>query len=200
MPAVVITILVTLVFMLPNSQIIEWNMNIDLPDGPFENAVRKMEDTAMELTMFLTQIDTFGYYLMAMFVIAVIPGIGEELLFRGLLQNMIHRWSNNMHIGIWLAAILFGLFHFQFFGLIPRILLGALFGYLYVWSGSLIYPMIAHFVNNGFQVTMIYVMSLRGETYDLETESSAPWYLALLGVVALVFLLRFFSGQFKYTE
>lgn len=189
--------LISIVFMIPNSIIIDWNMNIDLPDGPFEDLLRGMEDTVLQLTNFLTEINSFSYYLLAMFVIAVVPGIGEELLFRGLLQNALHGWLKNKHVAIWLAAIAFGVLHFQFYGLVPRVLLGALFGYLYAWSGNLWYPIIAHFMNNGFMVTLIYLYKIGGTSYNIEDEQASPWWLAMLFTFVLVGLLYFFRKRFN---
>ena len=87
--------------------------------------------------------------LINMVMIGVIPAIGEEFLFRGALQKIFSEWTKNKHLGIWISAILFSAMHLQFYGFIPRMLLGALFGYTLLWTGSLWIPIFGHFVNNG---------------------------------------------------
>lgn len=85
-------------------------------------------------------------------VMAVCPAITEEFFFRGALQRLIGKWSHNPHLVIWSVAILFSAFHLQFYGFIPRMLLGAYFGYLLLWSRSIWVPVFAHFVNNATAV------------------------------------------------
>ena len=90
-------------------------------------------------------------------VIAIIPAIGEELFFRGYLQQKLIKWNRSPHIGIIITAILFSIIHFQFSGLIPRFILGVLLGYIFYWSSSLWIPIIAHFVNNAQVLIIAYV-------------------------------------------
>jgi hypothetical protein len=85
-------------------------------------------------------------------MIAILPALGEELLFRGLIQHLISRWFRNSHVAIFGTAFLFSFIHFQFFGFVPRFLLGLYFGYLLFWSGSLWLPIVAHLINNGLAV------------------------------------------------
>ena len=79
---------------------------------------------------------------------AILPAIGEELLFRGVFQRLLTEWTRNIHWGIILAALLFSFFHFEFYGFLPRFLLGVFFGYLFVWTSSIWVPILAHFTNN----------------------------------------------------
>ena len=100
--------------------------------------------------------DRKGGILFNLFMIALVPAIGEELLFRGVLQKIFSEWFRSHHIGIWVTAILFSLAHYQFHDFIPRIFLGALFGYLFIWTASIWVPVIAHFINNGVGVVYYY--------------------------------------------
>jgi len=102
-------------------------------------------------------------------MIAILPAIGEELLFRGVLQRIFANWTKNIHLGVWIAAILFSAMHMQFYGFLPRMMLGVLFGYLFVWSGSLLLPILCHFINNGSAVIYAYVA---GVDQFLEQEDS----------------------------
>ena len=143
-----------------NNLLAEWNSNIHLPDflGNVENWIRNMEEKATRLTEAFLRMDNFGSFLFNLVLIAVLPAIGEELMFRGAIQPLMQSWTRNVHAGIWITAFLFSFFHFQFLGFLPRLLLGAIFGYLFSWSRSLWLPVLAHFVNNGMAVTFYYVV------------------------------------------
>lgn len=189
-----ITPAIVIFFMGFNSVFIEWNASLDLPDflSDFESWARKTEDTATQLTMYLTSFDSFGQFLIGLVVIAIFPAIGEELVFRGLLQPELHKATHNSHAAIWISAILFSALHMQFFGFVPRVLLGALFGYLYLWSGNLLVPILAHFVNNGFAVLMLYLKKTSVAGIDLENPEAAPWPVALAFTLITFGLLYYF--------
>lgn len=147
----------------------QWNNEWVFPEV-FEIWARAQEDKMKEITIFLTEFRTFEQFLLGFIVIAILPGIGEELLFRGLLQNKFKQLFGNVHIAIWVTAIIFSAIHLQFYGFAPRMLLGAVFGYLYHWSGNLLYPMLAHFVNNGFTVLMMYLYQQQQVDIDIDAE------------------------------
>jgi uncharacterized protein len=197
-----ITVIVTIAFMLVNSPFIEWNASVYLPEflKGFEEWARTREDFATEVTEFLTTFDGTGQLLIGIFVIAVLPAIGEEFVFRGLLQPQLHKSTGNIHIAIWVSAFLFSAMHMQFFGLVPRMLLGGLFGYLYYWSGNLWIAMLAHFVNNGFAVTMLYFHQQGVSELDMNSTESAPWGLVVGASVVTFILLYFFKQQSTTTE
>lgn len=186
--AIIITGVIVISFMAVNSLFIEWNANIHFPEflKEFETWARAREKYAEEITKFLTVFNSTGEFLFAFLIIAILPGIGEELVFRGLLQPQLHRATGNAHVAIWISAILFSAIHMQFFGFVPRVLLGALFGYLYLWSGNLIIPMFAHFMNNGFSVLMLYLHQLGIVGIDIETTEAAPWP-AVIGFSIITF-------------
>lgn len=191
---VVVTVLVVIIFMIVNSVFIEWNANFDFPrfaDG-FESWAREREDTAAQLTELLTRFDSRGQLLLAIFIIAILPAIGEEIVFRGLIQNELYRGTRNIHVSIWFAAILFSAIHIQFFGFVPRLVLGALFGYLYFWSGNLVIAIIAHFVNNAMSVLALYFYQQGTLTFDVESPESAPMNLVVLSAALTGGLLYFF--------
>ncbi len=130
--------------------------------------------------------------LVNIFVIAIIPAIGEELLFRGVLQGLFIRWIKNVHAGIFITALLFGFFHFQFLSFLPRFYLGMVFGYLFYWTGSLWITMFAHFLNNGMAVMFYYFYygGITGRSMDdLGTPDSHQGYALLSLSVVLVILL-----------
>ena len=186
-------------FMGVNAVIIEWNIGWQLPEfmAGFESVVRKFEEAAKTQTEFLTTFDSNGQFLLALLVIAVIPGISEELLFRGFIQNLLNRITGSMHIAIWIGGFIFSLFHMQFYGLVPRMLLGVLFGYLYYWSGSLSLAMLAHFVNNAFTVIMMYMYQKGMISMDIQTEESASTLYALVSLVIFGAFVYGFKHYFK---
>jgi membrane protease YdiL (CAAX protease family) len=110
------------------------------------------EKTADNLINSLINTGNSGVLILNLLTIAFIPAIAEELIFRGVLQKIFGRLFKSGHAGIWFTAFLFSTVHFQFFGFVPRFILGLAFGYLYFWGGSLWLPVIAHFVNNAFPV------------------------------------------------
>lgn len=181
-------------FLIAISPITEWNMTFQFPEvlKEFGSWARVQEDKMMEMTKLLTNFDSSAEFILGLVVIAVLPGIGEELVFRGLIQNELWRSSKNVHVAIWLSAFLFSAIHMQFFGFIPRLLLGALFGYLYYWSGNLLIPIVAHFFHNGFTLTMIYLYNQGSIGVNIDSEESAPLFLvAICGVVTFVLLYYF---------
>ena len=180
-----------LAFPLAISPIQEWNAHLQFPDfmAGFEHWARQQEDLANSMTELVTNFDTVGELLIALLVMAVIAGIGEELVFRGMIQNELWRGSNNIHLAIWVSAFVFSAIHIQFFGFIPRLLLGALFGYLYYWSGNLIVPMVAHFVNNAFGVIMRYLYNIKVISTDVEEVDAAPWSVVIVCTIVAVLLI-----------
>lgn len=137
----------------------EINSRMSLPAflADVEKWMKESENRAASLTKGLLEMHSVSDMLFNVFMIALLPAIGEELLFRGIIQRLLSDWSKNIHAGIWISAVLFSAMHMQFYGFIPRMLLGALLGYLLVWSGSLWLPIIAHFINNASAVILMYL-------------------------------------------
>ncbi|MEI6899251.1 MAG: CPBP family intramembrane glutamic endopeptidase [Bacteroidota bacterium] len=123
----------------------------------FEDWMKSTEKEAADLTDAFLAVNSLKGLLVNLFMIAVIPAIGEELFFRGILQRLFGEWFKNRHVAILFTAFFFGAIHLQFYGILPRIFLGALFGYLYYWTGSLWLPIFAHFLNNGSAVIISFL-------------------------------------------
>lgn len=201
-----VVLLMVICFMGTNSIFIDWNAHVSFPDSlkDIEQWAREREDLAETITKFLTQFSNTSQFLIGLLVIAILPAIGEELAFRGMLQPQLHRTFGNAHIAVWTSAILFSAFHLQFFGFVPRMLLGALFGYLYYWSGNLWMSIFAHFVNNGFSVLMLYLRQQKVVEMDVESTDAAPWQAVVgftgLFVVLLIYYKRFFDRRVVHGE
>ena len=200
------TVIITFSFMVVNSIVVEWNQNLELPSflSWFESQAKSKEVQLQQLTEYLTNFEGTFQFIMGLIVIAVIPAIGEEFLFRGLLQNMFRKGFGNIHVAIWFTALLFGAFHFQFYGAFPRMLLGVLFGYIYYWSGHLSLAMIGHFVNNAFTLITLYLNSQGVIEYNITGDPELP-PLSLLLIFALIcgallFVLRNFYKSEPETD
>lgn len=191
-----LVILIVLVggFISFNSLFVYLNAHVQFPEAlaELERVLRAKEDELMKLTLFITDFANVKELLMGIFVIGIMAGIGEEYLFRGILQPKIHGYTGNVHVGIWVTAVIFSAIHLQFYGFLPRVMLGALFGYLYVFSGSLVYPILAHILNNTFTVFMVYGAKLDMVDFDLEEPTQLYWHYVLIGLAVFVVSARYF--------
>ena len=171
-----------------------WNQQMTLPAflEPLEQWMKTSEESAKVLTEQFMHTTTFGGLIINLLLMALLPALGEELTFRGVLQRLFtsrliasspHRLMP--HTAIWCSAILFSAIHMQFYGFVPRMLMGALFGYALVWTGSLWIPILMHFTNNAAAV-LLYFVSLRAgwdmEKMDAIGTNDTLW----LGVVSMV--------------
>jgi len=118
--------------------------------------MKTSEEQATLLTEKFLNIRTIQGLLFNILLISVIPAIGEELYFRGALQGVLREWKG-IRTSIWLTAIIFSTIHFQFYGFVPRMLMGAFFGYLLFWSENMWLPIVAHFTNNVIAVVFYYL-------------------------------------------
>ena len=171
-----------------------WNQQMSLPAflEPLEQWMKTSEESAKVLTEQFMHTTTIGGLIINLLLMAVLPALGEELTFRGVLQRLFQgskvsefQGSRVPHLAIWCSAILFSAIHLQFYGFIPRMLMGALFGYMLVWTGSLWIPILMHFTNNAMAV-LLYFVSLRVgwdmEKMDAIGTNDTLW----LGVVSMV--------------
>jgi hypothetical protein len=143
------------------------NSRLDFPHwlNGLESRIRAMEDSAGKLTELFLKSETMTDLAVNLLMIAILPAVGEEFLFRGVLQKLFISWTRNTHAGVILAAFTFSFIHFQFYGFIPRFLLGLYFGYLLVWSSSIWVPVTGHLINNGIAVVYYrYTIQPMGET------------------------------------
>ncbi len=134
------------------------NSNMQLPDSmhAIQEWMQEKENIAADLTNKFMQTKETSSYLVNLLVMALAPAIGEELLFRGLLTRWIAKLTKNIHINIIITSVIFSAFHLQFFGFIPRFLLGIILGYTYYYTQSLWSSILLHFVNNAVTVTIFF--------------------------------------------
>ncbi len=183
-----VVLMITLGAMFFNSLLLYWNAQLELPESmaDVESWMREMEVQLMEMTKFLTDFQTIPELLTGILVIGVFAGVGEEMFFRGVMQPKIKLYTNSAHWGIWLTAIIFSAIHVQFYGFVPRVFLGALFGYLYHYSGSLLYPIFAHIFNNGLTIIMIYLGNEGMVDFEMESTEAVSYPAALTGLLVLI--------------
>jgi membrane protease YdiL (CAAX protease family) len=191
--------LLILVIMPANSWIIDLNTKMHLPSflAGFESWAKAKEEALKKLTEYLTRFNSPGDFLLGLLIFGLIPAIGEELVFRGVVQRQLIRWFGNPHVGIWVTALIFGAIHLQFYGMLPRTLLGALLGYLYWWSGNIWVPILGHFMNNGFTVLLMFLLQIKVVNFDLDTTDAMPLPSILFSVLASAALLYYLHGQFR---
>ncbi|MES2417629.1 MAG: CPBP family intramembrane glutamic endopeptidase [Bacteroidota bacterium] len=195
--------IVGLVFllMLVSAPLMEWvnimNQKMVLPEflKSVEQWMRLKEDEGIVATQALLKMKDIPDLLVNTIVIALIPAVCEEFIFRGALQRTFLRWFKNPHLAIWTGAIIFSAIHIQFYGFFPRMLLGATFGYLYFWTGSIWYSVFAHFLNNAYAVCAAFYMQKNNLPMDQESTFSAAWYGYLISAILTLALLKFLKDK-----
>lgn len=135
-----------------------YNKMMTLPESlsELEQSMQAMENSAAALLERLMADHSPDVVIANFIVIAVAAGITEEFFFRGSLQQLVKKICHNRHVTVWITAFIFSFIHFQFYGFIPRMLLGALLGYIFLWSGNLWIPVIVHTLNNALSVALYY--------------------------------------------
>jgi len=177
---------------------LEWNQHLALPEflKGLENWMKESEDKAAGLIEAFMKMPEWSDLAVNLFIIGLLPAIGEEFLFRGLIQQLLKGFVRNTFFAILFTSILFSAIHLQFYGFFPRMMLGLLLGYLLEWSGSLWLPVLLHFLNNSIPVLMTW--------YDPQTDLDAVgigpgdgWQVVLSLVLSagLLFLIYRFSRQ-----
>jgi hypothetical protein len=146
-----------------------------------------MEESAMRLTRAFLETTSYGVLLLNLFMVAVLPAVGEELIFRGIIQKLFTNITGRVVWGVIIASALFSFFHFQFQGFIPRFALGMLFGYLYAWTGTIWLPIITHFVNNALATFGYFLISKGSIAPGAENIGgfSDIWLVGVLSFVAI---------------
>ena len=184
------------------------NSRVELPKSLefIEQILKSQEEAAAALTERFLQADTIGGLLINIGLMALLPALSEELSFRGTLQQIISKdqsgkaQSTKVHLAIWITAFIFSAIHMQFYGFVPRMLLGAMFGYVFVWSGSLWVPITMHFVNNGLAVLVYYLMGESENTKNIADTLGAgdTWYLGVVSIlITSLGLLIFYRRTHK---
>lgn len=203
-----VSIGVVLAFYLLSLPAMNWlvaiNESIALPSwmSGIEQWMRTTEDAAAATTAELLDINTLPKLLSSIFVVGLMAGLSEEMLFRGAMLRTMQDSRLGTHTVVWLVAIIFSAIHLQFYGFIPRMLLGVWLGYLLVWTRSLWVPIIAHTLNNSTVVLFSYLTNVgivpegAGDSLGVPPSGAFPW-LALLSIVVSLSLAVWSHHHFK---
>jgi len=180
------------------NQLTTWNEALKLGGvfEPLETWMKNLEDTAAAVTEQMLNVNTIGGLLLNLVVIALIPAVGEELTFRGVLQQALTGKMKNPHVAIILSAAIFSFIHFQFYGFLPRMFLGVVLGYMFYITGSLWTSILMHFLNNG-TVVVLYYLNNKGIA-DIDVEhfgAMSGWMVALSIVVTATLIVWSWRGK-----
>ncbi|MCK9218876.1 MAG: CPBP family intramembrane metalloprotease [Bacteroidales bacterium] len=200
--------LILLLLMFATLPLINWMVSLNemmrFPEWlkGVETWMKSTENEATQLTEAFLKMPTFNAFLFNLLMIAVLPAIGEEFLFRGLLQRLLKEWLTNIHLAIFFSAFLFSAMHLQFYGFLPRFMLGILFGYLFYWTGSLWVPITAHFLNNATAIIVSYLgqRSIISGDYENFGATDSYWVLSasfLVTAFLIYLVIRYKNGSDK---
>lgn len=179
------------------SVVTQWNEQIILPDSlsAVENWMRQMENAAKQVTDLLLSGETGIDLFLNLLIIAAGAAFAEEVFFRGALQQFLEKWLGNGHVAVWVGAFIFSVIHLQFYGFFPRLIMGAVLGYLFLYSRNLWVPILYHLVNNA---SVILVSFFWGEPDFLkQMEDESPTWLSALAVTASILLTLYVFSRYK---
>ena len=165
----------------------EWNTSWSFPEKwqNIEEFFRNKSLQAELLSQKMLLTDSWGLFICGILVVGLGAGVCEEFFFRGCLQNIFRSWFKNAHIAVWVCAAVFSLFHGDLFGFLPRLFLGALLGYLYLWSGSIWLPVIVHTLNNTVLATVYFLNHNGYIALSPDTLEHSPHWLVVLPCLLL---------------
>ncbi len=198
------SIILSVVMIMAILPFINWLVSLNemfhLPDSlsGLEQWMRASEQQAIELTEAFLSDTTWEGLVINLVIIAVLAAVGEELLFRGVLLRILYDWSKNMHLAVWLSAILFSALHLQFYGFLPRMILGVVLGYLFVWSKSLWLPMVTHFLNNAAAVVAAFFY-FKGDI-DTDMESFGSSGNAAIIITSFIIVVGLMYAVYSYEK
>jgi len=181
--------------MLISSPLIEFLSNINqqmvLPEwlGGLERWMKESEESARHMTAVLLNMQTLWDCIKNVLLIGLLTAIAEEFLFRGGMQTIMQKWTKNTHVAIWVTAAIFSAFHMEFYGFLPRLLLGGLFGYFVAWSGSIWPAVWGHFLNNGSAVVITYLYQKRYIKLNPDDTNVFSWWQYIFSLIIIIILL-----------
>lgn len=181
---------VMLLFLLPVIQFTyEFNQSLPLPDW-----MTDLEDNATRVLEAIVRMDNPWDLIVNILLIALLPALGEELIFRGILQQLGYRIFRREEVSVWVIAIIFSIIHFQFEGFIPRLILGLYLGYLFLWTRNILIPVAAHFANNGLMIILSYFRPELISDLDETPVPELPWYGVVLSALCIIPLIIYFRN------
>lgn len=182
-----------------NNVFAEWNAGLKLPESMsgIEELIKEMYESSAVILEKMLNVDTFGGLVINLIMIAGLAALGEELLFRSVIQTSLIKICKNAHVGIIIASAIFSFIHFDFYAFIPRLVLGLLLGYMFYFSGSIWVSMFMHFVNNATAVVIYYLNNINVTNIDVETFGQTPLLPLLISIVLMVALFWYAIKRMK---
>lgn len=177
------------------AQIIYYNADISFPDSMkgLEQTLRDWENAGADATAAIMSTTTVGGLIVNILIVGLFTGLAEEMFFRAGIQRMMMASRLSPAVAIWSAAAIFSFVHFQFFGFVPRLLLGAMFGYVYWRTGSIWAPALLHGINNSLVVVTEWINHRNGTTFDFEqyvtNTSGIPWWFIFSTLLTILFII-----------
>ena len=181
------------------SLITQLNQQLILPErlSGLETWMQNLERNAQETTNLLLSGTSIWDYLGNLLFVGVFAAVAEEFFFRGVMQQLLVKLFKNKHVGVWMAAFIFSLMHLQFYGFLPRVILGVLLGYLFVYSNNLWIPILIHFLNNALVVTFNFFFK-ENATYQYIENLPITYEFLIVGLISLglsVYLFRLYQTK-----
>ena len=173
----------------------ELNQIIPIPKN-WANSFHKLEDEYSEQVLIMARMKTFGDFLFTLIVIALVPAIVEETLFRGALQTILVKWFKNAWVAIIITSIVFSAVHVSYYGFLPRAALGVILGFLFFYSKNIWLNILAHFINNGIAVFSLYMDNVKGKfSKESMDDTTFPWYLGILALAFIIGLMKEYKKE-----
>lgn len=201
------SIILSMLIIICSAPLISWatyiNMNLPVPQWMegFWALLQDAETEALDITRRFLSGSTFNDYAANFLIMALLPAVGEEWLFRGMIQPLTARATKNMDVAILITAVLFSALHFQFMTFFPRVILGVILGYLFYLGGSLWLSIAAHFANNLVALVLYkyYQHWQLGDGVDpLAPVTTSPDVIHILLSLAVVVVGLYFIYRLKH--
>ena len=168
------------------------SINEAIPFPEFLNFLKVAEEQTLLLTQQFLIMDSIWDLGIMILIMGVVASVGEELLFRGILQNLFQNWSKSKHLAAWLTALFFSVIHMQYHAVLPRFFLGAFIGYVYLYSGNLRSAIYLHFFYNTSLVVLAFLIQHEYVSSSLESFGTVSISIAISAVILL------FSISYKW--
>ena len=153
---------------------------------------KRLEDAYNEQVLALSNLKSWGEFILAIFIMAFFPALFEEVFFRGALQNLLEKWWKNPIVAIVVTSVIFSIIHFSIYLFLSRVVLGFVLGFMYYKTRNIWVNIVAHFLNNAIAVAQLFYLSTRKEKLDLDKlEPDLPWWVGIMAIIVLYLLFRF---------
>lgn len=184
------------------TELVLWNEALQLPDSLYwlEQMMKTAEQGAAEITAAMLEDKSMFNLSINLLIIALLPALGEELLFRGVIQQFLQRWTRNIHWSVWTTAAVFSAIHLQFYGFLPRMAMGALLGYCFYWSGSLWLAMLLHFLNNATIIIIKHLDLDKNAGSVFAEDYQYSWFILLGSIILSILLFQYLQKNRKTTN